>query len=127
MPKLIEPILSTSLENSVQLENSDPPSEINISLESDVSTDPKNITCIFCDKKTKKHRFKRFLLFHFIKKDFLSKIDQENANYAELVDKIVNYSDSKTYCHITCQLKLILYTASYKKTTKSCWQKTDLH
>ena len=42
MPELIEPVSSTSQENSVQLENN-PPSEINISVQSDVSTDPKNI------------------------------------------------------------------------------------
>ena len=53
MRKLIEPIPSTSQENSVQLEHGDPPLEINILVESDVSTDPKNITCTFCDQKTK--------------------------------------------------------------------------
>ena len=43
MPELIEPVPSTSQENSVQIENDDPPSEINISVESNVSTDPKNM------------------------------------------------------------------------------------
>ena len=104
MPELIELAPPTSQENSVPIENDDPPSEINISVESDISTDPKNIKCIFCDLKTIKHRFKRFLLFYFTKKDFLSKIDQETENYAELIDKIVNYSDSKVYYHNTCQL-----------------------
>ena len=73
MPELFEPVPSTSQENSVQLENDDSPSEINILVESDVNTDPKNITCRFCDQKDKKQRFKRFPLFHSIKKYFLSK------------------------------------------------------
>ena len=47
MPKLIEPVPSTSQKNSVQLENDDPSSAINVSVERDASTDPKNITCIF--------------------------------------------------------------------------------
>ena len=76
---------------------------------------------MFCDLKTKKHRFKRFLLFHFIKKDFLSKIDQENENYAELIDKIVNYSDSKIYHRKTCQLNFSYKAESSKKITKRYW------
>ena len=72
-PELIEPVPSTSQENGVQLENDDPLSEINISVESNVSTDPNNITCIFCDQKAKKHRFKNFPLFYSIKKTFYQK------------------------------------------------------
>ena len=70
MPEWIEPVPSTSLENSVKLENDDPPSEINISVNNYVSTDAKNITYIFCDQK---YRFEIFPLFHSIKNGFLSK------------------------------------------------------
>ena len=40
MPELIKLVPSTPQENSVQLGNDDPPSEINISIKSEVSTDP---------------------------------------------------------------------------------------
>ena len=50
--KLIGLAPSTSQKISIQVENDDPHSEIDISVESDAITDPKNITCIFCDQKT---------------------------------------------------------------------------
>ena len=72
-PELIEPVPSTSQENGVQLENDDPLSEINIPVESDVSTDPKNTTCLFCDEKTKNIAVKDFLCFVPSKKAFCQK------------------------------------------------------
>ena len=59
---------SASQEISIQLKNDDLHSEINITVEKDKSTDPKNIICIFCDQKMKKHLSKRLLFFQSIKK-----------------------------------------------------------
>ena len=59
MPELIEPVPATTQENSIHFENDVPPSEINISDDSDISTDPKNnIT-----KRPKNIALKYFLCF----------------------------------------------------------------
>ncbi|GFQ78199.1 uncharacterized protein TNCT_608421 [Trichonephila clavata] len=97
----------------------------NTLVESDVSTDQSNITCIFCDQKTKKHRSERLPLHSCDKKDFIFTIDQENENHRELINKIVNYSLSKTFYHRLCRLDFFYKASEKEETNQSDWH--DLH
>lgn len=119
--ELVKTVPSNSQENSVQLKNIDSLSNSNISIESDVSIDPNNATCIFCHQKTRKHLSKRLPLFSSNKEDFQSKVEHESENYIELINKIANYSHSKMYYHKICQLNFSHKVSANKKTTKSRW------
>ncbi|KAK0180696.1 hypothetical protein PV327_003054 [Microctonus hyperodae] len=121
IPEVVESVPSTSQKNNIQLEIGDPLSEIDISIKSDINTDSRNITCIFCDQKTKKHRSKRLPLIRTIKKDFLSRIDRDNEINTELINKIVNYPGLTLYYHINCQSNFSYKAKSSQKTTRSYW------
>ncbi|CAH0730456.1 unnamed protein product, partial [Brenthis ino] len=82
---------------------------------------------MFCDQKTKKHRSKRLPLHSCDKKDFLSKLDEENENHKEFINKFENYSLSKIYYHHPCKLEFSYKTSVKKETPKSDWHDLRQH
>ena len=75
-----------------------------------------------------RHRSKKLPLFSSDKKKFLSKVDKENENSAELINKIENYCHSKIYYHNPCQLNFSYKMSVDKKTTtKTVWHDIRQH
>ncbi|KAK0161711.1 hypothetical protein PV327_008130 [Microctonus hyperodae] len=98
----------------------DSPSESNVLLESNVCIDENLQICIFCNKKSKKHRLKILPLHACDKNTFLTKLDGEDEALSELRNKIENSSSSTIYYHNKCQLHFF-YEISSKTKIKTNW------
>lgn len=118
---LTEAAPSTSQDNSEQLENLDSTSEIDISVEDEAAVKSKDLCCIFCDQKTKKHKSKRLPLFSTEKENFLSKFQDANESATEFINKIKNYPHSKIYYHYICKGNFSYKVIRKKNTPKSHW------
>lgn len=124
---LTEPAPCTSQDNNEQLENVDSTSEINIPVKDEASIKSKDVCCIFCDQKTKKHKSKRLPLFSSEKKNFLSKFKVKDENTTELINKITNYALPKIYYHHICEVNFSYKITQNKNTLKSHWHDLREH
>ncbi|KAK9872028.1 hypothetical protein WA026_015277 [Henosepilachna vigintioctopunctata] len=120
IPELSKPLPSTSHENIIPLENLNL-DESDVSMESNVGSGTANIICIFCDRKTKKHRNKRQPLHRTEKAKFLSSILQENDSSPDLLQKVENCAHSNIFYHHICQAHFTNKMKSNKKATKGIW------
>lgn len=121
LPELVEPDFPRLEEYIDHPENIDSLSDSNTAVDIDVNNSPNNLTCIYCDQKTKKHKSKRLPLITSDKNVFLSKAKNQYENHTEFLEKIVNYPHSKIHYHNICQLNFSYETSSNKKTTTTHW------
>lgn len=122
----VEPVPSNSEESSVAFECVDESSSNNVSFDSNSSAG-ENHTCIYCDHKTKRHKLKRLPLHASDKNDFLKKLNEEEEDFAELIEKVQDVADSIIYYHSKCQLEYSYKISSRKNTNKTSWHDLRQH